>query len=97
MSMGSTMIVEAIKVTLMLHDAQSLKDKRQVLQSIQDQVRRRFNVSIAEVADQDLHRRIVFGIACVSNTEKHAKQIIDAVLRLIEQQFDVDILSVERW
>lgn len=91
------MIVKAIMVTLHLHEANSLKDKRQVLKSLLDQVRRKFNVSIAEVGEQDSHRIIVLGIACVSNSDRHADQSLDTVVRLIEGQVDGDIVSVEHW
>ncbi|MDW7656731.1 MAG: DUF503 domain-containing protein [Bacillota bacterium] len=91
------MIVKAIVVTLHLHEAKSLKDKRQVLKSLLDQVRRKFNVSIAEVGEQDSHRMAVLGIACVSNSDRHADQSLDTVVRLIENQVDADIVSVERW
>ena len=91
------MIVKAIEVTLHLHEAHSLKDKRQVLQSLLDPVRRRFNVSIAEVDSQDVHRRIVLGIACVSNSERHAVQSLDAVVRYIESRADADIVAIDHW
>jgi hypothetical protein len=54
-------------------------------------------VSIAEVGEQDSHRTIVLGIACVSNSDRHADQSLDTVVRLIENQVDGDIVSVEHW
>lgn len=91
------MIVKAVEVTLRLHRAFSLKDKRQVLKSLTDQVSRRFNVAIAEVDAQDKHGSIVLGIACVSNSGRHADLVLDRVLRWIEAQIEADIVSVENW
>ena len=91
------MIVKAVEVTLRLHRAFSLKDKRQVLKSLTDQVSRRFNVAIAEVDAQDMHGSIVLGIACVSNSGRHADLVLDRVLRWIEAQIEADIVSVENW
>ena len=51
-------------LTLELHipDAQSLKDKRQVLRSLKDRLRRDFNVAVAELEHQDTWQRSVVGV-----------------------------------
>ncbi len=50
-------------LTLELHipDAQSLKDKRQVLRSLKDKLRRQFNVAVAELDHHDVWQRSVVG------------------------------------
>ncbi|MBI2807676.1 MAG: DUF503 domain-containing protein [Planctomycetes bacterium] len=61
------MIVGTLRVRLLLREARTLKDKRQVLRSIKDRLRQAFNVSVAEIEDLDNPRSIVLGIAMVSN------------------------------
>ena len=51
------MIVGVLSVDVGVLDARSLKDKRRVLKSLKDRVRRKFNVSVSEVADHDLIKR----------------------------------------
>ena len=69
-------------LTLELHipDAQSLKDKRQVLRSLKDRLRREFNVAVAELEHQDTWQRSVVGIVTISNEEKHLREVLQKVL-----------------
>jgi uncharacterized protein YlxP (DUF503 family) len=69
-------------LTLELHipDAQSLKDKRQVLRSLKDKLRRQFNVAVAELDHQDLWQRSVVGVVTLSNEEKHVKEVLERAL-----------------
>lgn len=61
------MIVGSLRVRLLVREARSLKDKRQVVRSIKDRLRNRFNISVAEVEAQDHHQLAVLGLAMVSN------------------------------
>jgi len=69
-------------LTLELHipDAQSLKDKRQVLRSLKDKLRRDFNVAVAEMEHHDSWQRSVVGIVTISNEEKHLREVLQRVL-----------------
>ena len=69
-------------LTLELHipDAQSLKDKRHVLRSLKDKLRRDFNVAVAELEHQDTWQRSVVGIVTISNEEKHLREVLQNVL-----------------
>jgi uncharacterized protein len=69
-------------LTLELHiaDAQSLKDKRQVLRSLKDKLRRNFNVAVAELEHHDQWQRSVVGVVTISNEEKHLREVLQKVL-----------------
>src|SRR5438067_1166152 len=69
-------------LTLELHipDAQSLKDKRQVLRSLKDRLRRDFNVAVAELEHHDVWQRSVVGVVTISNEEKHVNEVLQRVL-----------------
>ena len=69
-------------LTLELHipDAQSLKDKRQVLRCLKDKLRRDFNVAVAELEHHDTWQRSVVGIVTISNEEKHVREMLQKVL-----------------
>ena len=77
------MVVGTGKVTLHLPSNRSLKGKRQVVRSIIERVRSRFDVAIAEVDGQDLWQVAVLGLACVSNDAHHAHEILSHVLSFI--------------
>ena len=77
------MIVGLCTVELFIPDGHSLKDKRRVLQSLKTRVRDKFNVSVAEVGEQDLWQKAILGLACVANESAHVNQVLDQAVNLI--------------
>ncbi len=68
-----------LTMELRIEHAQSLKDKRQVVKSLKDRLRRKFNVSVAEIADNDVHNSAVIAVAIVSASRDFAAKVLDAV------------------
>jgi uncharacterized protein YlxP (DUF503 family) len=62
----------------------SLKDKRSVLNRIKERVRKKFNVSIAEVEGNELHNYACLGVAFVTNERKFANQVLNKVVDEVE-------------
>lgn len=87
------MIVGLCTVELYLPNGQSLKAKRQILLSLKDRLRDKFNVSVAEVGDQDLWQKAVLGIACVANEGSHVNQVLDQVLNLMRATPAVELVQ----
>lgn len=77
------MIVGVCRVVLHLPEAHSLKAKRHVIKSIIGRVHNQFNVSAAEIEDQDLWQRAVIGIAVATNETHHANQVLSTVVNFI--------------
>jgi uncharacterized protein YlxP (DUF503 family) len=78
------MTVGLCTVELFIPDGHSLKEKRQVLQSLKTRLRDKFNLSVAEVGDQDLWQKAVLGLACVANESAHVNQVLDQAVNLIQ-------------
>lgn len=78
------MIVGLCTVELYISGGYSLKAKRQVLLSLKDRLRDKFNVSVAEVGDQELWQKAVLGIACVANERSYANKILDQALKVVQ-------------
>ena len=78
------MHVGVCRVTLRIEASSSLKDKRQVVRSLVERLRRRYNVAIAEVESQDSWRTAVLGIVVVSNQAAHADQQMARIVEDIE-------------
>ena len=87
------MIIGTCTVTLQADWVSSLKEKRMIVKSLIDRLRHKFNVSAAEVDDQDIHKLIVIGFACVTNEVRHANSIIDNVLDFIEVNTEAQIVD----
>lgn len=90
------MIVAGLKLYFHVPQANSLKDKRSVLQSLVSQVRKRFMVSVGEVEDQDIHRSIVLGIALVASHQAQADQVMDHLLDFLDHYHEAELVKVER-
>ena len=83
---------------LMVHlpEANSLKRKRQVSQSLITRIRNQFNVAVAEVEDQDLWQRLTIGVCCLSNDSSHANEILSKVVSFVEAfPGDLELLDYE--
>jgi uncharacterized protein YlxP (DUF503 family) len=77
------MVVAVLKVALSIPYAASLKDKRRVIKSVKDKLRSRYNVSVAEIGDQDIWRSARLGIAIVSGDSAYANGTISRVQDLL--------------
>ena len=89
------MIIGTGKIYLYVNWVHSLKEKRMILRSTIAKVKNKYNVSIAEIEDQDLHQSIVLGIACVSNETRHANSMIQNVMNFIEDNTEAIVEKVE--
>ena len=87
------MFVGVLQIELLLRGNTSLKAKRQVLRSIKDRTRRKFNVSVAEVDHNDLWQRASLGICCVSNDKIHADRMLSEVVNFVERNFEIELLD----
>jgi uncharacterized protein YlxP (DUF503 family) len=90
------MWVGALEFDLLLGDVHSLKEKRSLVRPMIAEVRRRFEVSAAEVDHLDLHRRAGLGVAAVSPDRAHLVDVLDSVERLVAYRPEVELLSVRR-
>lgn len=87
------MVVGVCHLALVIHECRSLKAKRQVLKSITAKVRNRFNVSISEVAAQDLWQRAEIGITAVGTDNGFVNSVIDKVINYIEGLHMAEIID----
>ena len=77
--MGSPATIGVLTLELRIEHAHSLKDKRQVVKGLKDRLRRKFNVSVSEIDDQELHNSAVVAAATVSPSRPFAEKILRAV------------------
>ena len=75
------MPVGLLILELQIPDARSLKDKRQVLRSLKDRLRRKFNVAVAELDFHDVWQTSTIGVVTLSNAEQHVEESLQHVLK----------------
>ena len=87
------MIVGVCRLSLYFPESGSLKAKRQPLRKVIDRLRAKFNVAVAEVADQDTWQRATIGLAVVGNESRHVQSMIDTMVGFVEQLYVAQILD----
>ena len=90
------MFVATCEFDILLGDVHSLKEKRAVLRPVVKEVRRRFDVAVAETDHQDLHRRSIVTVAAVSSSAAHARQIADACEEWVSGLPEISVVAVRR-
>ena len=90
------MIVGVCKIKLRIPENMSLKGKRSVVKSIITQLKNKFNVSVAEVDDQQLWQIATLGICSVSNDSRYTNEVLSKVMNFVTNgRFEVEILDFE--
>ncbi len=89
------MFIGVCTIELHVPDSGSLKTKRQWLRSLKDRIRNKFNVSIAEVDDNDLWQKASLAVAAVSNDKAHLNQTMDHVLNLVRAVPELSLLDYQ--
>jgi uncharacterized protein len=71
--------VGVLTFELRLEYSHSLKDKRQVVKSLKDRLRARFNVAVAEIGEQEMWQRAIVAAVTVSGDQKAAEEVLQRV------------------
>ena len=91
------MRIGVCRITLRLPGNRGLKGKRRLVNSLSSRLRQRFNVSVAEVGDNELWQLATIGISCVSNCSRHVDEMLDKVLAHVEERSGgFEIVGLER-
>ena len=90
------MYIESAVFDLLLPgDSRSLKQKRSYLRPIIAMLRK-FEVSVAEVGDHDLHGRAQIGVAVVAADPAQARAVINTCENEVAGRPEIELLSVHR-
>ena len=89
------MHIASLCVRLEITSSLTLKDKRQVIRSLLDRIRNRFNVSAAEIGENDSVRYAELAAAAVANDRPFLDTMMAKVVDLIESEPRVVLLEQE--
>ncbi len=84
----------ALEVEIRIPGARSLKEKRKVVVSAVQRIRRAYPVAVAEVADHDLWQRATLGIGFVAGQRSILDEGIAAVIRMLDGRLDLEVIRV---
>lgn len=89
------MVIGVLQLELSIGDAMSLKDKRRVVKSVKDRIAHGYNVSIAEVAALDEHRRAVVAVAMVSNDSRYVEGALSKIVDFVRAVPTLDLTDYQ--
>lgn len=85
-----------LRFSLRLSQSASLKDKRQVVRSVAQRLRNKFQVAVAEVADNEAWQTATLGVACVANDAHHCQDVLREIVSFVENsRLDAEVFDVE--
>ena len=90
------MRVIVMKIDLRADWCHSLKEKRMVVKSVVGKLQNKFNISVCEIDNQDIHSLITIGIVGIGIDSKICDSIIDNVINYIEDITDAEIINIEQ-
>lgn len=85
-----------MKITLRASWVHSLKEKRMVVKSIVQKLKNKFNISVAEIEDQDVHQMIVIGISGICGTSAQADSTMENIIGFVECNTDAEITDIQK-
>jgi uncharacterized protein YlxP (DUF503 family) len=85
-----------LRFTLRIPESGSLKDKRQVVRSVTQRIRNKFQAAVAEVDDNEAWQVATIGVACVSNSARHCEHVLAEIVAYVQDsRLDADMTDVE--
>ena len=77
------MTIGSLRLELFLPESHSLKDKRRVIKSLAERLRRRFNVSVAEVDFQDTWQRAGLAVAAAGSSDRIVRETLEKIVGIL--------------
>ena len=90
------MKVLVMTINLRAEWVHSLKEKRMIVRSITQKLKNKFNISVNEVDNQDIHNLITIGISAICATNAQADSTIENIINFVEGNTDAELLDIER-
>lgn len=87
------LIIASCTLKLIIYEAHSLKEKRQVIKSLMGRLASRYNISIAEIGLNESWQTSLIGFACVTNSTDYGNEIVSKVINFIDGDTRVEILD----
>ena len=91
-----TMRIATIIFRLRAPWVHSLKEKRMIVKSLVAKLRNRYNVSAAEIDEQDTHQIIVIGVAAIVPHNAYADSLMEDISQFVEENTEAEIIDEER-
>ena len=90
------MIIGICTCEIYIFNANSLKSKRSVVKSIIEKSKHRFNISIAEVGENDKWQKSIIAFSTISNDQRLVEETIEKVINFFDSYSEIEIINIKR-
>ena len=90
------MKVLVMTISLRAEWVHSLKEKRMIVRSITQKLKNKFNISVNEVGNQDIHNYITIGISAICGTNAQADSTVEHIINFVENNTDAELINIKR-
>ncbi len=90
------MKVLVMTINLRAEWVHSLKEKRMIVRSITQKLKNKFNISVNEVGNQDIHNYITIGISGICATNAQVDSTYENIINFVEENTDAELMNVNR-
>ena len=88
-----TVHIAVLLLELHIHESGSLKSKRKIIKSLKDRVHAKFNVSFAELAENDKWQRAVCGVSMIGNDRRYLDGCMQEILNLVRSGHEAVLVN----
>ena len=74
----------------------SLKEKRMIVRGITQKLKNKFNISVNEVGNQDIHNYITIGISVICATNAQLDSIYENIINFVEESTDAELINIRK-
>ncbi len=89
------MTIGILKITLFIHDSNSLKEKRMVLHSLKARLRNNFNVAVNQIDDEDKWQKTTLAVVGVEKNRNNMNSVLSNIVNFIEELKTTDLINYE--
>lgn len=89
------MIIGICTCEIFIFNANSIKSKRSVVKSIIEKSKNRFNISIAEVGENDKWQKSIIAFSTISNDQKIVEETIEKVINFFDSYSEIEIINIK--
>lgn len=93
---GDWVKVLIMSINLRADWVHSLKEKRMIIKSITQKLKNKFNISVNEILDQDVHQSIVIGISSICSSNAQVDSVIENIINFIESNTDAELVRIQQ-
>ncbi len=90
------MLVGTLQIKCYAPYVHSLKEKRMIVKSITGKLKNKFNISVAEVGQQDTQQTIIIGVATIADSTSQCDSILDHIIDFVEDNCEAEMTEVIR-